>query len=163
MSSRFQEDRLACCVDSTELLHELQAYEDLHLKEMAKTTQSSKTKFNYAWALVRSSNLQQIKRGTLMLHGLLEDDYDEESCLFYIAVGYMRQNNPEGSKHYLQRLLEAFPDSRHALSFMDILDDSIQKKGSYGIGTVVTLASALATLSLAYTYYIKGYQILSIE
>mmetsp|Transcript_24258 Transcript_24258/g.95507 ORF Transcript_24258/g.95507 Transcript_24258/m.95507 type:complete len:90 (+) Transcript_24258:307-576(+) len=75
MSSRFQEDRLACCVDSTELLHELQAYEDLHLKEMAKTTQSSKTKFNYAWALVRSSNLQQIKRGTLMLHGRSKSSY----------------------------------------------------------------------------------------
>lgn len=68
----------------------LQKFEEIYLKECAKARPAPEAKFNYAWALIRSPARPDIRKGVIMMSGLLEDRFSDRDCLYYMAHGHYR-------------------------------------------------------------------------
>lgn len=67
-----------------------QKFEEIYLKECAKSRPAPEAKFNYAWALIRSPARPDIRKGVIMMSGLLEDRFSDRDCLYYMAHGHYR-------------------------------------------------------------------------
>lgn len=67
-----------------------QKFEEIYLKECAKARPAPEAKFNYAWALIRSPARPDIRKGVIMMSGLLEDRFSDRDCLYYMAHGHYR-------------------------------------------------------------------------
>lgn len=72
------------------LLFPPQKFEEIYLKECAKARPAPEAKFNYAWALIRSPARPDIRKGVIMMSGLLEDRFSDRDCLYYMAHGHYR-------------------------------------------------------------------------
>jgi len=67
-----------------------QKFEEIYLKECAKSRPAPEAKFNYAWALIRSPSRPDMRKGVIMMSGLLEDRFSDRDCLYYMALGHYR-------------------------------------------------------------------------
>ncbi|KAI9197454.1 uncharacterized protein BJ171DRAFT_519577 [Polychytrium aggregatum] len=109
------------------------------------------TKFNYAWALVRSKSKSDQLRGV----SLLADIYREtpsrrRECLYYLALGEYKLGNYRNARKYNDNLLNLEPKNSQALALRQTIDERVRKDGIVGVaivGGVVALIGAL-TLSL---------------
>mmetsp|Transcript_11690 Transcript_11690/g.35634 ORF Transcript_11690/g.35634 Transcript_11690/m.35634 type:complete len:196 (+) Transcript_11690:202-789(+) len=134
-----------------DLTSNLKEFEEVYLAECAKERPAPEAKFNYAWALVRSSNRDRIRKGIVMLRGLHEDRYCEDDCLYYCAIGHYRLDNLLDSRRCLETLLEARPDCRPAISLLDVVEDRILQDGTAGIAiTGALLAAAVAFTTVVF-------------
>lgn len=91
-----------------------------------------------------------IKKGVIMMQGLLEDRYADRDCLYYMALGYYRLDDVVSSRKCLDRLLKLAPNCRQAISLMDIVEDKITKDGVIGISIVSGLAVVGGLLAAAF-------------
>ncbi|CDF37738.1 unnamed protein product [Chondrus crispus] len=123
-----------------ELGADLDRFEEMYMKECMKTRPDPTAKFNYAWALIRSRERANIKKGVIMMQGLLEDRYADRDCLYYMALGYYRLEDVVSSRKCLDKLLKIAPNCRQAISLMDIVEDKITKDGVIGISIVSGIA-----------------------
>lgn len=121
------------------------------MKECMKARPNPTAKFNYAWALIRSRERPSIKKGVVMMSGLLEDQYSERDCLYYMALGHYRLDDVVQSRKCLDKLLRIAPNCRQAISLMDIVEDKITKDGFIGLSIVsgvVAVAGMLAAIGI---------------
>mmetsp|Transcript_26779 Transcript_26779/g.67164 ORF Transcript_26779/g.67164 Transcript_26779/m.67164 type:complete len:150 (+) Transcript_26779:190-639(+) len=135
---------------SANLLASLQTFEDEFLKESAKQTPSPQVKFDYAWRLLRSSNEHLIKKGLLILQGLLEDGFCDQDCLYYMALGHYRIGDTKRAQQCVDSLLGTHPNHRLALSLSDVIADRVETEQRVGASAVVAVAvAAVAMVAIA--------------
>lgn len=135
----------------TDLSAELARFEEVYTKECMKSRPNPTAKFNYAWALIRSKERDSIKRGVVMMQGLLEDRYSDRDCLYYMALGYYRLDDVVQSRKCLQHLLQVAPNCRQAISLLDIVEDKITKDGLIGfsiVSGILAVAGVLAAIGI---------------
>eukprot|EP00177_Eucheuma_denticulatum_P001517 GFKZ01002721.1.p1 GENE.GFKZ01002721.1~~GFKZ01002721.1.p1 ORF type:complete len:195 (+),score=23.33 GFKZ01002721.1:147-731(+) len=132
-----------------DLSAELDRFEEIYMKECMKSRPDPTAKFNYAWALIRSKERSNIKKGVIMMQGLLEDRYSDRDCLYYMALGYYRLDDVVSSRKCLDKLLKIAPNCRQAISLMDIVEDKITKDGVIGISIVSGIAVVGGLLAAA--------------
>ncbi|KAI0561476.1 Mitochondria fission 1 protein [Gracilaria domingensis] len=133
-----------------DLSAELDRFEEIYMKECMKSRPNPTAKFNYAWALIRSKERANIKKGVIMMQGLLEDRYADRDCLYYMALGYYRLDDVVSSRKCLDKLLKIAPNCRQAISLMDIVEDKITKDGVIGISIVSGIAVVGGLLAAAF-------------
>ncbi|CAN8076187.1 unnamed protein product [Agarophyton chilense] len=133
-----------------DLSAELDRFEEIYMKECMKSRPNPTAKFNYAWALIRSKERANIRKGVIMMQGLLEDRYADRDCLYYMALGYYRLDDVVSSRKCLDKLLKIAPNCRQAISLMDIVEDKITKDGVIGISIVSGIAVVGGLLAAAF-------------
>ncbi|PXF40315.1 Mitochondrial fission 1 protein [Gracilariopsis chorda] len=137
-------------LSEVDLSAELDRFEEIYMKECMKSRPNPTAKFNYAWALIRSKERPNIKKGVIMMQGLLEDRYADRDCLYYMALGYYRLDDVVSSRKCLDKLLKLAPNCRQAISLMDIVEDKITKDGVIGISIVSGIAVVGGLLAAAF-------------
>lgn len=96
------------------------------------------------------SQRANIKKGVIMMQGLLEDRYSDRDCLYYMALGYYRLDDVVSSRKCLEKLLKLAPNCRQAISLKDIVEDKITKDGVIGISIVSGIAVVGGLLAAAF-------------
>ncbi|KAI8927022.1 hypothetical protein BC831DRAFT_454213 [Entophlyctis helioformis] len=127
---------------------ELQTLRDLYKKE--GTAVSPQTKFNYAWALVRSTHKQDQQLGVDLLHSIYrENPGRRRECLYYLALGEYKLSNYAKARRYNETLLNMEPSNQQALSLKNLIAERVQQEGLVGmaiVGGVVAAAGLIGAM-----------------
>ncbi|EPX73999.1 fission protein Fis1 [Schizosaccharomyces octosporus yFS286] len=105
------------------------------------------TKFNLAWALVCSENLQQVQQG-LTLFCTVYRDFPERrlETLYYIALTQYKIKQYEESRRYLNMLLAKDPSNPQALRLKSLLYNAVTTEGYIGMAVVAGAVVSAAAL-----------------
>ncbi|EGF82319.1 hypothetical protein BATDEDRAFT_86109 [Batrachochytrium dendrobatidis JAM81] len=114
---------------------ELQTIRDLYKKEGAAV--SPQVKFNYAWALVRSTKRQDQQLGVDLLHAIYrENPGRRRECLYYLALGEYKLGNYTKARRYDETLLNMEPSNPQALALKTLIAEHVQQEGLVGMAIV---------------------------
>ncbi|RLN22425.1 hypothetical protein C2845_PM07G34940 [Panicum miliaceum] len=106
-----------------------------------------------SWALVHSTNQDDVLRGIGMLQasllGATTSPLQAREKLYLLAVGHYRNGDYPRSRQFLDQCLEIQPDCRQALALKKIVEDKIAKDGVIGIGIATTAIGVLIGIAAA--------------
>lgn len=135
---------------------DLRAFEQKFFDEQRSNTLTVKTRFEYAWALIKSKYKGDVRRGI----GLLEElGHDVEAThkrdyLFYLAVANTKLGDYERALQLIDSFLKLEPRNRQGLELRGIIKERIKKEGLRGAaiaGGAALVVGGLVTLGLALT------------
>ncbi|TPX62037.1 hypothetical protein SpCBS45565_g07089 [Spizellomyces sp. 'palustris'] len=109
------------------------------------------TRFNYAWALVRSRIRPDQEEGLQLLHQMYSElPSRRRECLYYLALGEYKLQNYKNARKYNQTLLEHEPHNAQALELERIINGKIKREGFVGMAilcvTVLTVGLITAVV-----------------
>ncbi|CCU98755.1 unnamed protein product [Malassezia sympodialis ATCC 42132] len=80
---------------------ELQVLHDQYETEASSGHITTQTKFNYAWALIKSTHRQQMLQGVALLTDIYRTDPPRRrECLYYLALGHYKLSNFDEAKRF---------------------------------------------------------------
>jgi fission 1 protein len=135
---------------------DLKKFERAYYDENSKGQVTARTRFEYAWSLIRSKFQADIKRGILILEDLCStgDDEAKRDYLFYLAVANTKLGEYQRAHECCKKFLTVEPSNRQAQELEKLIRDRITKEGLKGmaiaggaaiaVGGLVGLAMALA-------------------
>ncbi|KAJ3119830.1 mitochondrial membrane protein [Nowakowskiella sp. JEL0407] len=121
---------------------ELETLKEQYVKEQPNA--KPQTKFNYAWALVRSRVKAQQEEGV----GLLQEIYRENpnrrrECLYYLALGTYKLGRYRDARNYNETLLNMEPQNQQGLSLRALIDEKVRSEGLIGMAIVGAAAAVV--------------------
>eukprot|EP00736_Rhodelphis_marinus_P003250 Rmarinus@m.11201 len=137
--------------DKDRVQRDIEALKEKYEEDVALGHRSSKSKFDYAWALIRSSDKYHIRQGIYFLNDLLHENWNAKDCLYYQAVGYYRMSDYVNSSRVVERLLELSPKNRQALTLKSLIDDNIRRDGLIGLGLAGIVVAGIGIVAAALT------------
>ncbi|KAI9002397.1 hypothetical protein BC832DRAFT_577550 [Gaertneriomyces semiglobifer] len=125
---------------------ELEILQEQYEKEGDKPR--PQTKFNYAWALVRSRFRTDQEKGIALLHEIYRElPHRRRECLYYLALGEYKLGNYRNARKFNETLLQLEARNQQALSLRRLIDDKVKSEGLMGmaiVGGVVTAVGLIA-------------------
>ena len=107
---------------------ELQVLHDQYESEAAAGHITTQTKFNYAWALIKSQNRQQMLQGVALLTDIYRSDPPRRrECLYYLSLGHYKLSNFDEAKRFNGVLLEREPNNLQAQSLNALIEKGIAR------------------------------------
>ncbi|KAJ3057315.1 mitochondrial membrane protein [Rhizophlyctis rosea] len=129
-------------VESDLAPQEIDILREQYMKEIEKPR--PQTKFNYAWALVRSRTKLDQELGIQLLHDIYRDlPNRRRECLYYLALGEYKLGNYRNARKYNDTLLQLESQNPQALSLRKLIDDKVKSEGLVGMAIVGTAVAAL--------------------
>ncbi|CAI5760130.1 unnamed protein product [Candida verbasci] len=101
----------------------------------SENPQTSQTKFNYAWGLIKSNNHKYQQNGIAILIELhkLEPTMQRE-ILYYLSLGSFKLGDYSNAKRYIETLIKREPDNLQAKHLLNEINDKITQDGLMGLG-----------------------------
>ena len=131
---------------------ELQVLHDQYDAEAASGHITTQTKFNYAWALIKSTQRHQMPQDVTLLTVIYRTDPPRRrECLYYLALGHYKLSNFDEAKRFNALLLEREPNNSQAQSLHALIEQGIAKEGYIGmalLGGAVTVTGVVLTALL---------------
>ncbi|KAJ3411666.1 mitochondrial membrane protein [Chytridiales sp. JEL 0842] len=125
---------------------ELQTLVEAYNKEKNSGPIRAQTKFDYAWALVRSKSKDDQQLGIQLLHEIYkEHPARRRECLYYLALGEFKLGNYRDSRKFNETLLQMEPRNSQALHLRRLIDEKVRSEGLVGMAIV---GGAIATLGI---------------
>ncbi|KAJ3183754.1 mitochondrial membrane protein [Geranomyces variabilis] len=125
---------------------ELQVLRDSYLQEGEKPR--PQTKFNYAWALVRSHSRSDQEEGIKLLHDIYRDlPSRRRECLYYIALGEYKLGNYRNARKYNETLLQLEARNSQAIALRTLIDEKVKSEGLVGMAIVGAAIAAVGVLT----------------
>lgn len=136
---------------SPEMLRE---FEQKYLDEKRNNAIAEKTRFEYAWALIRSKFKGDVRRGIDILEELAVDknSRDKRDFLYYLAVANTKIGEYDRALDLVDKFLQVEPHNRQATELKAIIKERIKKDGIKGAaiaGGAALVVGGLVTLGLA--------------
>ncbi|KAK3605636.1 hypothetical protein CHS0354_027301 [Potamilus streckersoni] len=136
---------------------DIKKFELIYLDQERRGPVSEKTQFEYAWCLVRSRYLDDMKRGVALLEDLFQksrpDDSSRRDYLFYLAIGYTKTKEYETALKYVKALLKIEPENHQAKELQKLIKDKLKKEGFVGMaivgGATLAVVGGLVGLGIA--------------
>uniref|UniRef100_K1RAT2 Mitochondrial fission 1 protein n=1 Tax=Magallana gigas TaxID=29159 RepID=K1RAT2_MAGGI len=125
---------------------DLKRFELMYNEQVRRGQVSEKAKFEYAWCLVRSKYIDDMKEGVALLEDLFKrasDDGARRDYLYYMSVGYTRI---KATLKYVKALLKIEPGNHQALQLEKFINKKMTKEGIMGMAIVGGAALALGGL-----------------
>jgi len=125
---------------------ELSRYERQYYEETQGNREASaQTRFEYAWALIRSKYSSDIRRGVMMLEDLCHSGAEDarRDYLFYLAVGNTKLKEYQIAQGCVKKFLAVEPQNRQALELKKLIEERMTKEGLMGMAIVGGAALAL--------------------
>ncbi|KAJ3300014.1 mitochondrial membrane protein [Borealophlyctis nickersoniae] len=134
-------------VEASLSAQELGVLKEQYFKEIEKPR--PQTKFNYAWALVRSRTKTDQQEGIRLLHEIYRDlPNRRRECLYYLALGEYKLGNYRDARKYNDTLLQLEGQNPQALALRQLIDDKVKTEGLMGMA-IVGAAVAAAGIDIA--------------
>ncbi|XP_074599690.1 mitochondrial fission 1 protein [Brevipalpus obovatus] len=132
----------------------LREFEQKYLDEKRNSGATDKTRFEYAWALIRSKFKGDVRRGIDILEELAADEKsrDKRDFLYYLAVANTKIGEYDRALDLVNKFLQAEPQNRQATELKAIIKERIKKDGLKGAaiaGGAALVVGGLVTLGLA--------------
>ncbi|RKO84290.1 hypothetical protein BDK51DRAFT_17691 [Blyttiomyces helicus] len=103
----------------------LKTLRDLYLNE--GDDPRPQTKFNYAWALIRSKSKSDQKQGvSLLLEIYKAFPNRRRECLYYLALGEYKLGNYRNARKFNETLLQLESRNVQALELRKLIDDRVR-------------------------------------
>ncbi|XP_025080233.1 mitochondrial fission 1 protein-like isoform X2 [Pomacea canaliculata] len=128
---------------------DLKKFELMYNDQYRRGHVAEKTQFDYAWCLIRSRYVEDMKRGVSLLDDLLrtaKDDMSKRDYLYYIAVGYTRLKDYERALKYVDAIRHIEPSNHQARQLHNYIKKKMEKDGLMGMAIVGGAALALGGL-----------------
>ncbi|KAJ3101994.1 mitochondrial membrane protein [Phlyctochytrium planicorne] len=126
--------------------HELEALAEAYNNEKLQGPVRAQTKFDYAWALVRSSQKVHQEEGVKLLHEIYkENPARRRECLYYLSLGNYKLGNYRDGRKYNETLLQMEPRNPQALQLRKLIDEKVRSEGLVGMAIV---GAAVATVGV---------------
>uniref|UniRef100_A0A0B7ALS2 Mitochondrial fission 1 protein n=1 Tax=Arion vulgaris TaxID=1028688 RepID=A0A0B7ALS2_9EUPU len=130
--------------------NELKKFEALYTEQTRRGYVSEKTQFDYAYCLIRSRYVSDMRKGIALLEDLLrnpkEDVVGQKDYLLYIAVGFVRLKEYEKALKYTDAICKIDPSNRQAHQLEKYIKSRMHKDGLLGMAIVGGAALALGGL-----------------
>ncbi|KAI8818934.1 uncharacterized protein EV422DRAFT_535953 [Fimicolochytrium jonesii] len=124
---------------------EVDLLREAYLKEEKSRPQ---TKFNYAWALVRSRARTDQEKGIELLHEIYKEvPSRRRECLYYLALGEYKMGNYRYARKYNETLLQLETSNRQGLALRQLIDAKVKSEGLVGMAIVGAAVAALGILT----------------
>ncbi|CAL8075236.1 unnamed protein product [Orchesella dallaii] len=134
----------------------LQEFEGKYNAEKQNGVPSDDTTFHYAWCLVRSKLLTDVRKGVMFLEQLVKktsvEQHHKRDYLYYLAVGNARLKEYATALKYIKSLLQLEPGNRQAQELEKAIKKSMESDAIKGVaiaGGGVLLAGALVGLGMS--------------
>ncbi|ETW78982.1 hypothetical protein HETIRDRAFT_387189 [Heterobasidion irregulare TC 32-1] len=128
---------------------ELKVLKIQYEKELSQDHVTVQTKFNYAWALVKSPLREQQVEGVRLLQEIYRAEPSRRrECLYYLALGHYKMGNFEEARNFNALLLDKEPTNMQAHSLGVLIDNGVKRESYIGMA-LVGGAAALGTLIVA--------------
>ncbi|CAO3622827.1 unnamed protein product [Cunninghamella blakesleeana] len=86
------------------------------------------TKFNYAWGLVKSSHIEQVKQGIQLFVEIYTDAPERRrECLYFLALAHYKISSYSEARSYNQKLLKLEPRNAQALELAKQIDEKVSR------------------------------------
>ncbi|ORY93007.1 mitochondria fission 1 protein, partial [Syncephalastrum racemosum] len=98
---------------------------------------TTQTKFNYAWALIRSADSAHVEQGIQYLSEIYVDAPERRrECLYYLAIGHYKISNFSEARQFIRELLKHEPRNEQAMDLSRRIDEKVSKEGTIGLAIV---------------------------
>ncbi|KAI8150087.1 mitochondria fission 1 protein [Fennellomyces sp. T-0311] len=95
------------------------------------------TKFNYAWGLIKSKNLEEIALGITLLTEIYRDSPERRrECLYFLALGHYRLANYAEARQFNEQLLKYEPKNAQARALKKLIEEKVSREGVIGLAIV---------------------------
>ncbi|KAG2228118.1 hypothetical protein INT45_009164 [Circinella minor] len=95
------------------------------------------TKFNYAWGLIKSKNLEEIALGITLLTEIYRDSPERRrECLYFLALGHYKLANYGDARQFNQQLLKYEPNNAQAKELNRLIEEKVSREGVIGLAIV---------------------------
>ena len=135
-------------------------FERKYKKEEALGCLTSKTKFEYAWCLVRSPYLEDWKTGCKYLEELYKegDTLAKRDYLFYMAVAQLKLKNYDVALRHCNAILEVQPQHHQVKDLKKYIESRMKKEGLLGMAVVggASVVVGVAAAALAALFVSKS-------
>lgn len=130
---------------------DLKKFEKEYNDEMRKNIRNPKTKFDYAWCLIRSRYPADIRKGVAFMEDLFKsgDEVARRDYVYYLAFGKCKLKEYSDAKRYIKAFLEIEPGNRQAQELKDVIDKRLTKEGLAGAAIVGGIAAVALGVGVA--------------
>lgn len=115
-------------------------------------TASIQSRFNYAWGLIKSMDIDDQRLGIKLLTDIYkESPQRRRECLYYLTIGCYKVAEYAMAKRYVDTLSEHEPGNNQIRALQTMVEDKIQKETIRGVAVatgVVAGAAAVASFFL---------------
>ncbi|GAB6019889.1 mitochondrial membrane protein [Chamberlinius hualienensis] len=141
-------------LDDVVPVEDLKKFENQYKEQHNRGHILPKTKFEYAWCLVRSNYAADIRRGIFFLEDLVKsgDIEAKRDYLYYLAVGNARIREYNVALMYLENLLSVEPSNSQAKELSKVIQKRMHNEGLMGmaiVGGATLVAGTLLGLAIA--------------
>lgn len=106
---------------------------------------NAQNKFNYAWALIRTSS--DAHTGLALLKEIYaEIPARRRECLYYLALGEFKIGQYRNARQYCDTLLAKEPNNPQAKDLMKQIDNKVRSEGAIGFAIAGGLALGVGLL-----------------
>ncbi|KAI9245351.1 hypothetical protein BDA99DRAFT_528150 [Phascolomyces articulosus] len=89
------------------------------------------TKFNYAWGLIKSKNMEEIALGITLLTEIYRDSPERRrECLYFLALGHYKLANYSDARQFNQQLLKYEPNNAQAKELNKLIEEKVSRGSS---------------------------------
>lgn len=105
------------------------------------------SRFNYAWALIKSSDVNDERLGIKILTDIYkESPTRRRECLYYLTIGCYKVNEFSMAKRYVDILYEHEPNNKQVQILKRMVEDKIQRETVKGIAIGAGVIAGVATV-----------------
>lgn len=96
---------------------------------------SPQSLFNYAWALLKTSNSRNHKQAIEILYTLFQNvPSQRRESLYYLALGSVKTGEYSNARRYADMLLQNEPENTQFKALKKAIDDRVTDDGLIGLG-----------------------------
>ena len=104
-------------------------------------------KFNYSFALIKSTQKTDQKKGVNLLREIyLDVPQKRKECLYYLGLGEFKLGNLKEAKNYISTLLEKEPLNLQVKELFDEIELKLNNEGLIGIAIVTSVVASVGLL-----------------
>ncbi|XP_003737997.1 mitochondrial fission 1 protein [Galendromus occidentalis] len=113
---------------------DLKTCEKLYNDELRRGIRNPKTKFDYAWCLIRSRYPADTRKGVLFMEDLFKngDESARRDYVYYLAFGKCKLKEYSSANRYIKAFLEIEPSNRQAKELQEVIQKRITREGLAG-------------------------------
>ncbi|XP_067951644.1 mitochondrial fission 1 protein-like [Watersipora subatra] len=132
---------------------DLKRYDTEYHLALSRGSVDVRTKFQYAWCLVRTRNNSNLQKGSDLLQDLFRNsnsDGEKRDYLYYMVVACTKLKEYEKALKYADGILKVQPNNHQVLELKKEIDKRMKRDGLIGMavagGAAAVVGAGIATL-----------------
>ncbi|CCE64917.1 hypothetical protein TPHA_0J00950 [Tetrapisispora phaffii CBS 4417] len=109
---------------------------------------SIQSRFNYAWALIKSNDVNNQRLGIKLLTDIFKEASSRRrECLYYLTIGCYKVNEFTMARRYVNTLRENEPNNSQIIQLQKMVENKIQKEAWMGIAVATGVVAGAAAIA----------------